>query len=390
MRIGRIFGFELNIHWSTLVIFTLIVWSLTAIRLPQDAPGYGDSAYLIAALFTGVVFYASLLAHEVSHAVMARREGIEVQALTLWMLGGVATLTGEARSAGADLRVAGIGPAVSLLLAVAFAVVAGALELVAAPSIAVATVTWLAGINGVLALFNLIPAAPLDGGRILRAVLWRVRGDRTWAAVMAAKAGEAFGYALAGLGVARLFFGAGLGGLWFILLGWFVLNAARAEQAQTVLSDALAQVKVSDVMTADPVTAPDYVTIRTLLDEFVLRTRHSAFPLVGFDGRPAGLVTLTQVRTVPAEQRDDTRARDVACALDDVAVAHPDERLLDLLPRMNSCGQGRALVLVDDRLVGIVTTADVTRSVELATLDRPAAIDLTDEAQKWPLQSTPR
>lgn len=388
MRVGKIFGFELNIHWSTLAIFTLIVWSLTAVRLPQDAPGYSDGAYLVAALVTGVAFYASLLAHEVSHAVMARREGIEVQGLTLWMLGGVATLTGEARNPGADLRIAGIGPVVSLLLATGFAAVAGALALIGAPSIALATVAWLAGINGVLALFNLVPAAPLDGGRILRAVLWRVRRDRTWAAVTAAKAGEAFGYLLVALGVGRLFFGVGVGGLWFIFLGWFLLNAARSEQAQTVLSDALSHVKVFDVMTPDPVTAPDYITVRSLLEEYVLRTRHSAFPLVDFDGRPAGLVTLAQVRSVPSERRDDTRVRDVACPLADVPVARPDERLLDLLPRMRACGQGRALVLVDDRLVGVVTTTDVTRAVELATLDRPAAIDVTDRAQGWPLQST--
>lgn len=390
MRIGRLFGFELRIHWSTLVIFTLIVWSLTAVRLPEDAPGYGDGVYLVAALVTGVAFYLSLLGHEVSHALMARREGIEVQGLTLWMLGGVATLTGEARNPGADLRIAGIGPALSLLLALGLAVVAGGLGLVAAPAIAVATVAWLAGINGVLALFNLVPAAPLDGGRILRAVLWRVRGDRTWAAVTAAKAGEGFGYLLVGLGVVRLFFGVGVGGLWFILLGWFLLNAARSEQAQTVLSDALSQVRVSDVMTSDPVTAPEYVTVRALLDEYVLRTRHSAFPLVGLDGGPAGLITLAQVRSVAPEQRDDTRVRDVACPLEDVPLAHPNERLLDLLPRMTACGQGRALVLVDDRLVGIVTTADITRAVELATLERPAAIELTDGPRRSPLRSTSR
>lgn len=372
MRVGRISGFELSIHWSTLVIFTFLILSLSTVHLPEAAPGYGEVVYLVAALLTGFAFYASLLAHEVSHAAVARREGIDVDGLKLWMLGGVATLKGEARDPGADLRIAGVGPAVSLLLAMVFAAVAGLLDLVDGPAIARATFAWLAGINGVLALFNLIPAAPLDGGRILRAVLWRLRRDRTRAAVAATRAGEAFGYLLVGLGLARLLFGVGVGGVWFILLGLFVLNAARSEQTQTLLRDALGDVKVVDVMTRDPVTAPDYLTVRRLLDEYVVRTRHSAFPLVDFGDRPAGLVTLAQVRSVPHDQRDEVRVRDVACGLDGVVVAQPDDALLDLLPQLNSCAEGRALVLDEDRVVGIVTPTDVARALELAALDQPA------------------
>lgn len=213
--------------------------------------------------------------------------------------------------------------------------------------------------------------APLDGGRILRAVLWRTRGDRRSAAIAATRAGEAFGYLLIGLGLSHLLLGVGAGGLWFVLLGWFLLNTARAERAQVLMQDALGGLKVSDVMTADPVTAPAHITVASLLDDYVLRTRHSAFPLVELDGRPAGLVTLDQVRGVPARDRDEVRVADVACSRDDIAAARPDDLLLDVLSVLNNCGQGRVLVLDGSRLVGILTPTDVARALEVGTLDEP-------------------
>lgn len=372
MRVGTIAGFELRIHWSTLVIFGLLVSSLAATQLPEQAPGATDGGYLAAAIVAGVAFYAALLAHEVSHALVARREGIEVDSLTLWVLGGVAALRGEARTPGADFRIAGVGPAVSLLLGLVAGAVAMGLDLAGVSGLVVATLGWLAGINVVLGLFNLIPAAPLDGGRILRAALWAWRGDRSSASIAAARAGEVFGYLLIGLGLFGFFY-PGMGGLWFLVLGWFLLTAARAEQSQTVLHQTLGDVPVSAVMTPDPVTAPADASVAQLLDDYVLATRHSAFPLRDRTGRVAGLVTLNRLRTVPPARRDVVPVAEVACPLDEVVRARPDERLVDLLPRLNDCGEGRALVLDDGELVGIVTPADVSRAVEVAGLRARAA-----------------
>lgn len=373
MDVGTISGFKLRIHWSTLVIFTLLVWSLAAVQLPEEVPDASSAARLVAALVAGVAFYAGLLAHEVSHAVVARREGITVHSLTLWMLGGVASLDGEPATPGADLRIAGAGPAVSLAcgaVAAALAVVADGLG---AAQIVVATLAWLAGINLVLALFNLVPAAPLDGGRLLRAALWAWRGDRTWAAVTAARAGEVFGVVLIGVGLLSLFV-PGVGGLWFVVLGWFVLNAARAEQAQAQLTDVLGDLRVGATMTPDPVCAPAWLSVADLLDDYVLATRHSAFPVVDHAGRPAGLVTLQRVRQVPTGERSAVMVTAIACPMADVVTTTADERLVDLLPRLNGCADGRALVMdMDrsggvDRLVGIVTATDVARAIEHARL----------------------
>ncbi len=364
MDVGTIAGFKLRIHWSTLVIFGLLVWSLAAVQLPDQVPEASGAARIVAALVAGVAFYVGLLAHEVSHALMARREGIVVNSLTLWMLGGVASLEGEPTTPGADLRVAGIGPAVSLAAGAIAAALAVAFDAAGAPAIVVATLAWLAGINVVLAVFNLIPAAPLDGGRLLRAALWAWRGDRTWAAVTAARAGEVFGFVLVGLGLASLFL-PGLGMVWFIVLGWFLLNAARAERAQAEVSDLLTGVTVGSVMTPDPVTVPATTSVAALLEEYILATRHSAFPVLDVFGQPNGIVTLGRVRSVPADRRPFVAVGDIACPPSELVTTTPQESLLDLLPRLGGCADGRALVLVDGRLVGIVTATDVTRAIEV-------------------------
>lgn len=373
MYLGRVAGFRLSVHWSTLVVFGLLTWSLAASRLPDQAPGSGDTAYLIAALVLGLTFFGSLLAHELGHALVARRHGVEVDGLTLWLLGGVAHLRDEARSPRADLQIAGVGPAVSLGLAATAALVAAGLQAVDAPALLVAAVGWLAGINATLAAFNLLPAAPLDGGRVLRAVLWRWRGDRTWAVVAAARAGEVLGYGLAGLGLADLLLDIGTGGLWFVLLGWFVLNAARTEASQALVRDRLGDLKVSDVMGRDPVRGPSWFTVAAFLEEYTLRTRYSAFPVESFEGRVQGLVTLRRLKAVPVELRSATRVIDVACPIDAVTTAAPDEPLVDLLPRLAAGSDGRALVLDGERLVGIVSPSDLMRAIELADLRRRQA-----------------
>lgn len=372
MRVGTIAGFELRIHWSTLVIFGLLVWSLAATQLPEQAGGASDTAYLLAALVAGVAFFGALLAHEVSHAVLARREGIEVHSLTLWVLGGIAALKGEARTPAADLRIAAVGPAVSIALALGAGAAAMAVDAAGGHDLVVATLGWLAGINLVLGLFNLVPAAPLDGGRILRAALWAWRGDRTAASITAARAGEIFAYLLIGFGLVS-FFAPGVGGLWFLILGWFLLNAARAEHAQTVLHDTIGDLPVASVMTSDPVTVPADASVADLLDNYMLATRHSAFPVCDDDGHVTGLVTLNRLRTVDPDRRDSVPVAEIACALDDVPLAEPDEQLVDLLPRLNACGEGRALVLEGGELIGIVTPTDVSRAVELGGLGTEAA-----------------
>jgi Zn-dependent protease len=368
LRLGRIAGVAVGINWSLLVIFWLITWSLAAYEFPTSHEGHAAATYWAVATVTSVVFFACLLAHELGHAVMARRLGMKVEGITLWLFGGVAKLEGEAATPDDELRVGAIGPIISLAAAAAFWILTLLLEGVGVHGLAVAVPSWLARINLILGLFNLVPAFPLDGGRVLQALLWRRHGDRLRATATAASAGRTFAYVLIALGLAQFATGASAGGLWFVFLGWFLLSAARAEEGAAVTSELLAGVKVSDVMTPDPIVAPATMTLADVLEHYALRHRCSAFPLVDDAGRLVGLLTLGALKSVPPARRTVVTAASVACPIAEVPTARPDDELVDLLGRLTGRSDGRALVLDDGRLIGIVSPTDISRIVQVMSM----------------------
>jgi Zn-dependent protease/CBS domain-containing protein len=379
IRLGRIRGIAIGVNWSVLVIAWLLVWGLADGVLPDAAPGYHDAEYWGTAAVATVFFFAGLLAHELAHSLVARRFGVTVDRITLWLFGGVSQLHGEAPDANAELRIAAIGPVLSLAVAAGFGVLALLVDSTGGPALAGAALEWLALINAVLAVFNLVPAAPLDGGRVLHAIVWRRSGDRGRATAVATGAGRAFAYVLIGAGVVLLAAGA-IGGLWFAFLGWFLLMAARAEATHELLHGALAGVSVRDVMTSDPAVVPGDTTVETLVDDWFLRRHCSSFPVEDASGSLIGIVTLRRVRREPEATRSTTSAADVATRLAEVATSSSDEPLTTLLERMARApgGDGRALVLDDGRLVGIVTPTDIQRALDLAALrTRPPAGSVT-------------
>lgn len=235
LHFGRIGGIRIGANWSLLPIFCLISWSLAVVLLPAAAPGFSGWGYWFFALLTAAAFYASLLAHELSHAFVARRHGVSVRGIVLWLFGGVAQLEGDTPDARSELLVAAAGPATSLGIAAIAAVGAWFLDLIGVSPLMVATVSWLAGINALLAVFNLLPAFPLDGGRILRAVLWRRWSDRVRATAVAATVGRIAGYGLIALGAVEFLAGGGpLGGMWLALIGWFITVAARQQNERVI------------------------------------------------------------------------------------------------------------------------------------------------------------
>lgn len=363
-HLGRIAGIRIGVNWSVLVIFALITWGLAAARFPASYPQYGALAHVAAALVTAVVFFLSLLAHEISHALVARRNGLRVEDITLWLFGGVARLSGEARNPGAELRIAGVGPLVSLVLGVAFLLVAALVAASGYEGLVLAALVWLGGINLVLAVFNVIPAAPLDGGRLLRSVIWWRTGDRLRATRWASRAGQVFGWILIAGGLVAFLNTGDFGGLWLALIGWFLVGAATVESQQATASGRLAALTVRDLMTPNPVTAPASMTVDELLSSEAIRQRHSTFPLTDDGGPPVGLVTFAQIRRVPPETRATTRLRDIACPMPQVAQVRPDEPAADLLPRLSECAEGRALVVTDGELVGIVSPSDINRALQ--------------------------
>jgi Zn-dependent protease/predicted transcriptional regulator len=376
LPLGRIAGVRVQVDVSVIVVVAILVISLSTGRFPLVLPGRSTVAYLAAAVVAAVLFMASVLAHEVAHAVVARRNGIQVESITLWMFGGVAQLKGDPRSPGADLRIAAVGPLTSLALGLAYGAVAFGLSLAAVGGLPVAVLGYLAGINVVLAIFNLVPAAPLDGGRVLRAVLWRIWRDQQRAALAAARAGRIFGYVLVGLGLLQVTYGSSFSGLWFVLIGLFVVNAAAAEEHHARIGSQLRGVVVGDVMTAHPVVADPGQTVAEFIRRTALTRPFSSYPLTDPTGRLIGLVTLNRVRSVPAERRASTRLGEIACRPDEIPTARPDEPLVDLLPRMAGCADGRAIVTAEDgAVVGVVSPSDVSRAVQLASLAHPGAAE---------------
>ncbi len=365
VRLGTLLGIRVGVHWSVLVIATLLLVALSAGQLPQLYPGYSGAAYVIAGLIAAAVFFASLLAHEMAHAIVARTHGVAVEGITLWLFGGVAKLLGEASDPKADVKIAAVGPLVSLGLGATFGVLAVLGGSVGIERLVVGVLGWLAAINVMLALFNLIPAAPLDGGRILRGYLWRKSGDRHRAATTAARAGRSFGFMLIVAGLVSVLALPGIGGLWLAFIGWFISSAASAEEQHANLQQTLNDVRVTDVMTSDPVTAPAGISVAELLDDYVLRARCSTFPIVDRDGVLTGLVTLNRIRPVPADRRARVSIDDVACPLSDVVQANPRDRLLDLLPVLTRSEDRRAVVVDGEHVVGIVSPVDIARMVDL-------------------------
>jgi len=369
IRLGRIAGIRVGMNWSLLVIAWLIAWSLAGQQLPAEYPGYGTSAYWTAGILASIVFFASLLAHEMAHALQARREDVEVEGITLWLFGGVARMRGEAMSAGAEFRITIAGPVSSLSIALVFFLVGLALDAGNASELLVGTFFWLARINAVLAAFNMIPAFPLDGGRVFRAWLWRRKGDKTRATVVAARVGRGFGYLLVGIGLIDFAVNSEFGGLWFVFLGYFLTTAARSEESHVLLRGALAGLQVRDIMSHDVVSVPAWTTVQTFIDEYAARHRFSAFPTHDFDGRTEGLVTLARVQGAPLDERAEARVRDYAFRLDEVPTARPREPLTDLLERSGGAEHGRSLVIDEQgALVGIVSPRDISRALDLASL----------------------
>jgi Zn-dependent protease len=365
-EIGRIAGIRIGVNWSWLVVFALIAWSLATAVFPARTPGLSDGTYLAMSLAAAVVFFASLLAHELGHAVQARREGMEIDGITLWLFGGVARFKGMFPSAGAEFRIAIAGPLVSLALGIAFVLVAALGDL--RPEVD-GVVAWLGYINLLLLAFNMLPALPLDGGRVLRSALWGVRGDFGTATRVAAGVGRGFGFAFIAGGIALAMFADTVSGIWLAFIGWFLLIAAGSEARFLAVRDAFDGLRVRDLMVRDPATVDSHLSIGRFMDDVVWKRRHTTYPVV--DGDVAvGLLPFRRVAEVPRLEWDDHPVTERMLPRSEVPVLKEDDKLVDALVELSN-GIGRGLVLdADNRLVGFLSISDLLRALELGGLRR--------------------
>jgi len=374
VKLFDIFGFQIKVDPSWLIIAALIVWSLSSGYFPQEVPDLHNSDYLALAVVAMLGLFAGLILHELAHSLVARRFGLGVGGITLFLFGGVAELEQEPESAGSEFWIAIAGPLMSFALAALFWVATGAVTASGASGGLVALFEYLAAINLILALFNLLPAFPLDGGRVLRAALWRAKGDLLAATRTASLAGSAFGYALVALGLFALFSGQSIiGSLWHVLIGLFLAGAARATYQQMLTRRALVGRKVGDLMTrAVHTTGPDR-TVRDLVEDVMLAHGVGFVPVIE-DGRALGYVDTGTVRGIDRDNWDAARVEDVFVALTPDMRSSPREPLEQLLKRISQSGRRKFIVEDGRRFAGVVTLSDLVAHIEvlrdLSTGDR--------------------
>jgi Zn-dependent protease/CBS domain-containing protein len=358
-ELGRVAGIRIGVNWSWLVVFALIVWSLASAVFPNQNEGLSDGTYIGMAIAAALLFFASILLHELGHAIQARREGMEIEGITLWLFGGVAQFRGMFPSAGAEFRIAIAGPLVSLILGVFFVAVAVATK--TAQEID-GVAAWLGYINLMLLVFNLLPALPLDGGRVLRSALWAARDDFDWATRVAGNVGRGFGYLFIAGGIALFVFANSFSGAWLAFIGWFLLGAASAELRYLAVRDALDGLRVRDLMVRDPATVSQGLSLGDFMDDVVHSRRYTTYPVVD-NGRAVGLLPFRCVAEIPRSQWDERTVRDCMLPRDAVPVLDEDDRLVEVVDELGQ-GPGRGLVLDGDRLVGLLSISDLARALE--------------------------
>jgi Zn-dependent protease len=364
IRIGTLFGVPIELDLSWFLIFGLITWSLASGYFPQAYPDIPAWAFWVMGLIASILFFGSVLMHELGHTVIAQREGVPVKRIRLFFFGGLAQITREPNSPGAEFRIAIAGPIVSIVLAGFFGglyLLDQAIPYLAAPSI------WLARLNLILAVFNMIPGFPLDGGRVLRSYLWKRTGSVTQATRMAAAAGQVVALGFIGFGVFRIFSGDFFGGLWLAFIGWFMQNAASASVTQSRIQEVIQDMRVNEVMRREFPSLSGFLSLRQIVDTYVLGEGQRSFFIVD-GGQPEGLLSVGAIRRIPQRKWPFTRANQAMVPMDQLIQVQEDEPLQEALQSMDQAHAEEAPVVRDGNIVGVLRREDVLQRIRLQAL----------------------
>lgn len=359
--LGRVFGIALDLDYSWFLIVGLLTWLLAVSYYPAEFPGWSAAEYWLMGLVTAVLLFASVLIHELGHSVVAKHYGLEVPRITLFIFGGVSQIATEPPNAAAEFWIAIVGPLVSFALAAFFWEIE---PLAAGWEPAFALVQYLALLNLILAIFNLIPGFPLDGGRVLRSILWKVTGRYRRATSIAAVTGRFFGFLLIFAGVWQIFFGNFISGLWVAFIGWFLESAAGSQLQQETLKGLLGDHKVLDAMKRDFPQVPGSMTLQELVDEHIFTHGFRAFMVDDAQGA-AGMVTLARIRSVPRSEWRTTTAAQVMIPLDKLATVRPNERLWSALQEMGRDGVNQLPVVEGRGVVGVLSREDIVHYLQV-------------------------
>jgi Zn-dependent protease/predicted transcriptional regulator len=377
ITLGRLFGVEIGLHYSWFIIALLITLSLVG-HFGATDPNWSRAVVWTSAVVTAVFFFVSIVLHELSHALVARARGVSVRSITLFALGGVATMETPAPDAKTEFWVAAAGPMASVAIGLGCYALAASLgwSPQAAVSPSTAVLGWLGYINIALAVFNLIPGFPLDGGRILRAILWGRSGDADRATMAAARVGQAVAFGFIFLGVLRFFGGAGFGGLWIAFIGWFLLQAAQASYAQVAVVADLRGVRVRDIMSTDCTTVSADMRVQTLVDEHLLRTGQRCF-VVGEPGRILGLITSHEIKGVARDRWASTSVSDAMRPFVQLHTIQPDMLAIDALTLMGREDVNQLPVMFEGKFEGMVGRRHILQLLQARAELRTAATTKT-------------
>jgi len=355
-------GIPVRIHYTLWVVFVLIAWSLAYGYMPQQYPGLSRITYWGIGIFSAFILFASVLVHELSHSYVAKKNGLPIARITLFFFGGVSEMTEEPQNPRLEVFVAAAGPAMSFLISAVSAAGWYLASLAKAPVPVIAILGYAALINGILGVFNLLPAFPLDGGRVFRGSIWRRSGSLVGATRTAARLSELISLVMMLGGFAAIIMGDFVGGLWIVVLGWFIKSGAETSLRQTLIGEALSGVTVSDIMTRDVLTVPPEITLEQLVTDYFLVNRHGGYPVVR-NGQILGIITLHCIRMVPRERRSTETVAKAMIPCERTVMIKPEQSALDAFQKMARENVGRLLVVENDRLTGILTRGDIMRTI---------------------------
>ncbi len=361
LRFGKIAGIALEVNFSWLIILILLTVSLAVSWFPLAAPRYPLAAYWIAGFIASLLLFVAVLLHELAHSLVAKARGLSVKSITLFIFGGVSNLEQEPRSPGLEFQVAIVGPLTSLILAaICWAI---ALALRGVPLVG-AVFGYLAIANGLLAVFNLIPGFPLDGGRVLRSILWKITGNLRTATRWATRVGQAIALLFILAGIWVFFTGNFLDGLWLGFIGWFLFSIAQAANANVMLDSLFGRVTVGEVMNPNPLTVPHHISLLALVESYFLPRATRAAPVVAGE-QLLGLISLTDIRQIPREQWAQIPIWQVMVPRNRLIVTTPQQRLSEALGLMARQSIHQVPVVQDDRLVGMISRETIIRFLEV-------------------------
>jgi Zn-dependent protease len=365
IKLGRIFGVQLGLHYSWLIIALLVMLSLAG-QFHSANPQWGGGTIWVTAIITGVLFFVAIILHELSHAAVAKARGLPVRSITLFALGGVAQIEKDAADAKTEFWMAIVGPIASVIIGVLCLLLAWALGWApweAPTTPAVAMLMWLGVINIALAIFNLIPGYPLDGGRVLRAIIWWSTGDVTRSTRIASVAGQFVAFTFIVFGIFRFFVGAGFGGLWIAFIGWFLLDAARASYGQIVLTESLRGLRARDLMTNDCPVVSGRDNLRTLVDEHLLRTGNRCF-IVEDHERIAGLITAHEIKAIARNRWPYTTVDEVMRPVEKLHTVRPEASAAEALEIMARDDVNQLPVIRNGHLEGMISRRHILQVLQ--------------------------